>query len=196
MARSARRFPEKTLVREARAAVETCAVGNARLAARRLTQFLTDRMKGSGLGVAQFWLMTQIAAASDDSLGALARSAGLDQSTLSRNLQVLERDGLVEMAAGETDSRRRAVWLTEAGAQRLEIGPRRMAKSPHRARGPHRCRRGQGVRRGDGAAGGRAGARSPRRFAARELMDGRGSLARPIAFRFRAPRRLPFAPPP
>ncbi len=120
MARSARRFPEKTLVREARAAVETCAVGNARLAARRLTQFLTDRMKGSGLGVAQFWLMTQIAAASDDSLGALARSAGLDQSTLSRNLQVLERDGLVEMAAGETDSRRRAVWLTEAGAQRLE----------------------------------------------------------------------------
>jgi len=119
MARSARRFPEKTLVREARAAVETCAVGNARLAARRLTQFLTDRMKGS-VGVAQFWLMTQIAAASDDSLGALARSAGLDQSTLSRNLQVLERDGLVEMAAGETDSRRRAVWLTDAGARRLE----------------------------------------------------------------------------
>ena len=77
-------------------------------------------MKASELGVAQFGLMAQIAAASDDSLGALAERSGLDPSTLSRNLQVLEREGLVEMAADENDSRRRAVWLTEEGARRLE----------------------------------------------------------------------------
>ncbi len=57
---------------DARAAIEGCAVSNARLTARRLTQFLTDRMKASELSVAQFGLMAQIAAASDDSLGALA----------------------------------------------------------------------------------------------------------------------------
>ncbi|HKN31020.1 MAG TPA: MarR family winged helix-turn-helix transcriptional regulator [Roseiarcus sp.] len=105
---------------DARAAIEACAVWNARLAARRLTQFLTDHMKASELSVAQFGLMAQIAAAADDSLGALAERSGLDPSTLSRNLQVLEREGLVEMAAGETDSRRRAVWLSEDGARRLE----------------------------------------------------------------------------
>jgi DNA-binding MarR family transcriptional regulator len=45
---------------------------------------------------------------------------GLDPSTLTRNLQVLERDGLIEIAAGAPDMRRRAVWLTEQGAQRLQ----------------------------------------------------------------------------
>jgi DNA-binding MarR family transcriptional regulator len=64
--------------------------------------------------------MAQVAAATDDSLGALAERAGLDPSTLSRNLQVLERDGLVEIATGERDTRRRAVWLTELGCARLE----------------------------------------------------------------------------
>ena len=121
MARNARPSPERKLVTDARAAIETCAVSNARLAARRLTQFLTDRMKASDLSVAQFALMAQIAAASDNSLGALAERSGLDPSTLSRNLQVLERDGLVEIAADETNSRRRAVWLTEKGARKLEV---------------------------------------------------------------------------
>jgi DNA-binding MarR family transcriptional regulator len=120
MAGDARARPRRALVDDAREAIETCAVGNARLAARRLTQFLTDRMKAADLGAAQFALIAQIAAASDDSLGALAQRSGLDPSTLSRNLQLLERDGLVEVAVDDSDSRRRAVWLTEEGARRLE----------------------------------------------------------------------------
>jgi DNA-binding MarR family transcriptional regulator len=32
----------------------------------------------------------------------------------------LEADGLIEIAIVEADLRRRAVWLTEAGARRLE----------------------------------------------------------------------------
>src|SRR5215472_7616830 len=44
----------------------------------------------------------------------------LDQSSLSRNLHALERDGMVEIAIVESDQRKRAVWLTERGAQRLE----------------------------------------------------------------------------
>jgi DNA-binding MarR family transcriptional regulator len=110
----------KTLVADARAAVEGCAGWNARLAARRITGFLNRRMQGSGLNLAQFGLMAQIASARDDTLGALAQRTGLDQSTLSRNLQVLETSGLVEIAAGDKDARRRAVWLTEKGALSLE----------------------------------------------------------------------------
>jgi len=74
----------------------------------------------SGLTIAQFGLIAQIAAASDDTLGALAERSGLDQSSLSRNLHALERDGLVEIAIVERDQRKRAVWLTENGARRLE----------------------------------------------------------------------------
>jgi DNA-binding MarR family transcriptional regulator len=120
MGGEARPAATRKLVTDARAAIDSCAVASARRTARRLTQFLTDRMKTSGLGAAQFALMAQIAAAADDSLGALAERSGLDPSTLSRNLQVLERDGLVEMAPDVADSRRRAVWLTEEGAHRLE----------------------------------------------------------------------------
>jgi len=64
--------------------------------------------------------MTHIAAARDDTIGALAERSGLDQSTLSRNLRSLERAGLVEIAIVEKDLRRRAVWLTEKGGRRLE----------------------------------------------------------------------------
>jgi len=64
--------------------------------------------------------MAQIAVSSHDTLGALAVRTGLDQSTLSRNLRGLEREGLVEIAIVEEDLRRRAVWLTEKGARALE----------------------------------------------------------------------------
>jgi DNA-binding MarR family transcriptional regulator len=112
--------PVKTLVRDARAAMAECACWASRLAARRITNFLEERMQGSGLGIAQFGLMAQIAAAPDDTLGALAERTGLGQSTLSRNLRGLEAAGLVEIAIAEEDQRRRAVWLTEAGARLLQ----------------------------------------------------------------------------
>jgi DNA-binding MarR family transcriptional regulator len=110
----------KTLRTDARALVESCAGWNSRLAARRITQFLDREMVGLGLTVAQLGLMAQIAVISDDMLGALAQRTGLDQSTLSRNLRMLEGEGLIEIAVVESDLRRRAVWLTETGARRLE----------------------------------------------------------------------------
>ena len=111
----------KTLRADARRVLDSCAGGHARLAARRITQFLDREMvEKSGFSVAQLGLMAQIASAEDDTLGALAERSGVDQSTLSRNLRTLEGEGLVEIAVVETDLRRRAVWLTEAGARRLE----------------------------------------------------------------------------
>jgi DNA-binding MarR family transcriptional regulator len=112
--------PKKTLVADAREAAAVCAGWNSRLAARRITQFLDQRMEASGLSIAQFGLMAQVAAAKDDTLGALAERTGLDQSTLSRNLRGLEKAGLVEITIVESDLRRRAVWLTEQGARCLE----------------------------------------------------------------------------
>ena len=122
----------KTLRSDALQAIEACAGWNSRLASRRITQFLEKGMIGSGLTIAQFGLMAQIAAASDDTLGALAERLGLDQSSLSRSLHALQRDGLVEIAVVERDLRRRAVWLTEKGARRLE-GAMPVWRSAHAA---------------------------------------------------------------
>jgi DNA-binding MarR family transcriptional regulator len=110
----------KTLRTDARQLVESCAGWNSRLAARRITQFLDRELADTGLSASQLGLMAQIASAGDDTLGALARSTGLEQSTLSRNLRTLEGQGLIEIAVVESDLRRRAVWLTENGARRLE----------------------------------------------------------------------------
>src|SRR5262245_49373099 len=114
------RPPRKTLRSDARALLDTCAGWNSRLAARRITQFLDRELADTGLSVAQLGLMAQIAVAADDTMGALAQRAGLEQSTLSRNLRTLENAGLIEIAMVEADLRRRAVWLTETGARRLE----------------------------------------------------------------------------
>jgi len=110
----------KTLRADARAMVETCPGALSRLAARRITQFLDQELAAAGISSTQLALMAQIAAAEDDTLGALARRTGIEQSTLSRNLRTLEAEGLIEIVTVENDLRRRAVWLTEAGARRLE----------------------------------------------------------------------------
>jgi DNA-binding MarR family transcriptional regulator len=110
----------KRLVADAREMIDACSGLDIRLAARRVTRFLEARLAESGLSLAQLGLMAHIAAAYDDTIGALAQRTGLDQSTLSRNLHALERAGLVEIAVIERDLRRRAVWLTERGARSLE----------------------------------------------------------------------------
>ena len=110
----------KRLRTDAVAMLEGCVGLGARLLARRITQTLEQDLAGTGLSLAQLGLMAQIAAAADDTLGSLVNRTGLDPSTLSRNLRALETQGLVEIAMVESDLRRRAVWLTEAGARRLE----------------------------------------------------------------------------
>jgi DNA-binding MarR family transcriptional regulator len=112
--------PRKTLVIDAQEVLRVCAGMNSRLAARLITRFLEARMEETDLSIAQFGLMTHIAATRDGTIGSLAERSGLDQSTLSRNLHGLERAGLVEITLVEKDLRRRAVWLTEKGARRLE----------------------------------------------------------------------------
>lgn len=115
-----RQAVRKTLVADARDAVENCAGLNSRRIARQISKFLDARLANAGLSLAQFGLLVHIAGAQDDTIAALAERSGLDQSTLSRNLRNLETLGLIEIAIVETDLRRRAIWLTEQGASRLE----------------------------------------------------------------------------
>lgn len=110
----------KNLVADARAVLRSCIGTNIRQAERIITRFLETRLQVTGLSVAEFTLLAQIAAAPDDTIAALAKRLGLDPSTLSRNLRALEKKMLVEIVVAEADLRRRAVWLTEAGARKLE----------------------------------------------------------------------------
>lgn len=91
-----------------------------RIAVRMIGRFLDRRLQQTGFSSTQFTLLCLIASARNDTLGALAEAAGLDQSTLTRNLEILERAGWVEIVTAEKDRRKRAVWLTETGAFKLQ----------------------------------------------------------------------------
>ena len=109
----------KDLTARARGIAKDCVGRAARSFARKVTQIYEARLAPQGLTTSQFVMMNMIAGAEDDSLSALAADAGLDPSTLTRNLQGLEKLGLVEIATVEKDQRKRAVWLTELGARKL-----------------------------------------------------------------------------
>src|SRR6266481_3855498 len=113
---------KKTLVADAREVIDTCAGINVRLAARRISWFLEERMRATGLNIAQFGLMTHIAAAHDDTIGALAERCGLDQSTLSRNLRLLEREGRVQARSRDAGLARFAYSACRADPARAGAG--------------------------------------------------------------------------
>ncbi|MFO0995348.1 MAG: MarR family winged helix-turn-helix transcriptional regulator [Alphaproteobacteria bacterium] len=141
--RQRRQVPRRTLVTDARTVIDSCVGTNLRLATRLVTRFLDARLRTAGLTLAQFGLLAHIAAAGDDTIGALAARSGLDQTTLSRNLRGLESDGLIEITLVESDLRRRAVWLTETGARRLAAAIpvwRRAQASLARSVDPHEAR--------------------------------------------------------
>ncbi|HYA66926.1 MAG TPA: MarR family winged helix-turn-helix transcriptional regulator [Burkholderiaceae bacterium] len=112
---SARTQALPDVARLARRALERDVAWRARSAARRLVALADRGLATSGLSHAQFILMCLIASATDDTVNALAQRAGLDQSTMSRNLDVLVNAQLAEVTTALGDRRRRAVWLTETG---------------------------------------------------------------------------------
>lgn len=118
---SAAKPPPFPLRSTARKLLDDCPALNARALARQIAQRIDAALAPTGLSSGQVALLARVAAAEDDTLGALARRAGVDPSTLSRTLRTLEASGLVEIALVEADQRRRAVWLTEAGARRLAL---------------------------------------------------------------------------
>lgn len=102
----------------------TCACYNLRRASRVVTQVFDSYFDELGLKSTQY---TALAALSYESEGRptvthLAEALVLEQSSLSRNLAVLERLGLVRLMAGEEDKRERIVVLTRAGRAALARG--------------------------------------------------------------------------
>lgn len=98
---------------------QTCAAFNLRRAARLVTQLFDQTLKPTGLKVTQFSLLVSAHMSENLVLHKLARVMGLDRTTLSRNLRVLEKRGLVVLVPGE-DKREVRVRLTEKGNQVLE----------------------------------------------------------------------------
>lgn len=90
-----------------------------RSAARVSTERYDAALASAGITVAQFSLLRKVEAARRISLTRLGFETGLERSTVGRNAKVLERLGLIDVAAGEDDARETVVALSPAGARTL-----------------------------------------------------------------------------
>jgi DNA-binding MarR family transcriptional regulator len=107
---------EMELCREVRA---MCACNQLRRATRRITRLYDATLAPTGVKVTQLPILVGLGSAGDLPVTALAEALGLERTTLTRNLAVLEERGLVSVAAAEEDARVRVVSLTEEGARVL-----------------------------------------------------------------------------
>ncbi len=95
-----------------------CACFNLRKASRAVTHSYDSVLRASGLRATQFSVLVGVSLRGEAPVGELADMLGLNRTTLTRNLGVLESNGLVAVSPGR-DRRARHVSLTEAGERAL-----------------------------------------------------------------------------
>jgi DNA-binding MarR family transcriptional regulator len=93
---------------------DTCTCGELRKAARAVTLLYDDAIKSSGLLSTQFGVLQVIYDIDSIRISDLADKLGMDRTTLTRNLSILERDGFIKISQGK-DHRTRIVAATQKG---------------------------------------------------------------------------------
>jgi DNA-binding MarR family transcriptional regulator len=98
---------------------EDCNCLALRQAARHVTQFYDAFLLPAGLRTTQFSILAKLRRLGPMAIKALAAEMIMDRTTLGRNIRPLQRQGLIAVAPGLTDRRRKEVRLTDAGRERL-----------------------------------------------------------------------------
>ena len=96
-----------------------CVCSTLRMVSRAVTQLYDDVLRPSGLRVTQFSILATIARLGEANLRQLESMLAIDQTTLTRSLGLLERDGVIERAS-HPDGRIKAMRLTAKGRRALE----------------------------------------------------------------------------
>ena len=91
-----------------------CGLFNLRRAARVVTQLYDELMRPSGITGTQFALLSVIRELGPIPVSELGEAMGMDRTTVTRNVRLLERRGLVRVEPGR-DRRTRLVRLTSSG---------------------------------------------------------------------------------
>lgn len=96
-----------------------CVSATLRRAARTAARFYDDALRPSGLRGTQFTLLGALNILGEASIGDLSEQLAIDGTTLTRNLEILVRRGLVENIGAE-DGRVRNIGLTGAGKKAFD----------------------------------------------------------------------------
>jgi len=92
-----------------------------RQAARRITRLYDSRMQQSGLRATQFTILSQLMLRGEMPIGKLASILGMERTTLTRNLTLLEQQKWISSKAGD-DPRSRMIAITAQGRGMVRRG--------------------------------------------------------------------------
>jgi DNA-binding MarR family transcriptional regulator len=101
---------------------ESCNCFAVRAAARRVTQFYDHFLAPTGLSTSQLSILVRLKRNGPLTITELADNMFMDRTTLGRNVQPLERNGLIRIEATASDRRAKALDLTKMGEKRLQAG--------------------------------------------------------------------------
>ncbi|WP_083219125.1 MarR family winged helix-turn-helix transcriptional regulator [Bradyrhizobium icense] len=85
-----------------------------RQAARKITRLYDSYMQESGIRITQFTILSQLMLRGEMPIGRLAGILGMERTTLTRNLAVLEQQKWISIKAGD-DPRARMISITRQG---------------------------------------------------------------------------------
>ena len=97
----------------------SCKCFKMRKASRLTTQFYDKKLKSSGIRITQFTILSFIAISENKSLVSLSEELFMDRTTLTRGLDILIKNGLIQQIKSK-DSRKKIMKLTEKGYKILD----------------------------------------------------------------------------
>jgi DNA-binding MarR family transcriptional regulator len=106
-----------------------------RQAARHVTQFYDRCLAPTGLRATQYSVLSKLRRKGAMTINTLAEEMVMDRTTLGRNVQPLEREGLIVVRQGFADRRSKELDLTEAGIRRLRLAKKAWAQAQARFEG-------------------------------------------------------------
>jgi len=120
-AKTVRDAVEQQMSKVAEEEGRACACGNIRQAARAVTQLFDEALRPAGLRATQFGILGATMAMGPLTVTKLAEVTVTDRTTLTRNLRLLAKRGLIRIRTGN-DRREREVTLTDRGREALAKG--------------------------------------------------------------------------
>jgi len=104
-------------------AAKACVCGNLRRTSRAITQFYDKLLAPSGISITQFALLRAIFIGNSSTISKLSKEMYIDRTTLTRNLDLLKKHGLIQIESS-SDKRKRIVSITNIGkAQMTKVLP-------------------------------------------------------------------------
>ncbi len=99
--------------------LQACACANLRTVSRSLTQLYNQLLQPTGLKITQYYMLVNIYQYKKLSISELSDVMMLDQTTITRNVNVLVKNEFVQVERDDHDSRSKCVSLTSIGVKKL-----------------------------------------------------------------------------